>query len=74
LAREAEICFVNIALITDYDSGVEGDPSVKPVSHAEVLKAFEANLGRLRTLMGAVIESTPRERKCPCGAALQGAL
>jgi 5'-methylthioadenosine phosphorylase len=74
LAREAEICYVNIALITDYDAGVEGDPSVKPVSHHEVLKAFEANLGRLRTLIGAVIDATPRQRACPCGTALQGAL
>ncbi len=73
LAREAEMCYVNIALITDYDAGVEGDPSVKPVSHGEVLRAFESNLGRLRTLIGAVIESTPRERACACGTALQGA-
>ena len=32
LARELEICYVNISLITDYDAGLEGYPEIKPVS------------------------------------------
>jgi 5'-methylthioadenosine phosphorylase len=73
LAREAELCYVNIALITDYDVGVEGDPQAKPVSAEEVLAAFQANLGRLRDLITGIIADMPRERTCPCGSALASA-
>jgi 5'-methylthioadenosine phosphorylase len=73
LAREAELCYVNISLITDYDVGVEGDPEARPVSAEEVLRAFQANLGRLRDLITGIIAATPRERTCPCGSALAGA-
>lgn len=73
LARELELCYLNISLITDYDVGVEGDPTARPVTAEEVLKAFAANLGRLRELLGAIIAAIPAERTCPCGRALSGA-
>jgi len=73
LAREAELCFLNISLITDYDVGVEGDPRARPVSAEEVLRTFQANLDRLRELILGIIAATPRERTCPCGSALAGA-
>jgi 5'-methylthioadenosine phosphorylase len=69
LARELEMCVVNISLITDYDSGLIGD--VEPVSHAEVVKVFGENLNNLRQLLGKLVESIPIERKhCKCGEAL----
>ncbi|MEI4896522.1 hypothetical protein Q8G71_35095, partial [Klebsiella pneumoniae] len=37
LAREMEICYLNVSLITDYDVGVEGE-DVEPVSHEQVIK------------------------------------
>jgi 5'-methylthioadenosine phosphorylase len=41
LARELEMCYVNISLITDYDVGLEGmHGGIEPVSHAEVMKIF----------------------------------
>jgi 5'-methylthioadenosine phosphorylase len=73
LAREAELCFLNVSLITDYDVGVAGEADARPVSAEMVLQAFQANLGRLRELIVAVIEATPRERACGCGSALAGA-
>lgn len=73
LAREAEVCYVSISLITDYDVGVVGDPQARPVSAEEVLRTFQANLGRLRELITGVIASIPHERTCPCGSALSGA-
>jgi 5'-methylthioadenosine phosphorylase len=73
LAREAELCYLNISLITDYDVGVEGDPGARPVSAEVVLQAFQANLGRLREIILAVIHAAPRERTCGCGSALAGA-
>jgi 5'-methylthioadenosine phosphorylase len=72
LARELEICYLNVALITDYDVGVEGT-DVEPVSHEAVIKVFEENLVRLRDLLFAVIPSLPTERDCPCATALRGA-
>jgi 5'-methylthioadenosine phosphorylase len=71
LARELEICYVNVSLITDYDVGVEGE--VAAVSHEAVLEVFNANNDKLRQLLFSVIPSIPSERTCPCGTALTGA-
>ena len=69
LARELEICFANVALVTDYDVGVD---DISPVSHAEVLKVFGENLVALRDLLFAAIPAVPAERDCPCATALSG--
>jgi 5'-methylthioadenosine phosphorylase len=70
LARELEICYANISLITDYDVGVE---DVAPVTHEEVIRVFERNNDRLRDLLFAVIPALPAGRECPCPTALEGA-
>ncbi len=70
LARELELCYANISLITDYDVGVEGVP---PVTHEEVVRVFTENNERLRDLLFAVIPALPDERDCPCATALTGA-
>jgi len=70
LARELELCYANISLITDYDVGVEGVP---PVTHEEVVRVFTENNEKLRDLLFAVIPDLPAERDCPCATALQGA-
>jgi 5'-methylthioadenosine phosphorylase len=72
LARELEMCFLNISLITDYDVGVEGT-DVEPVSHDQVIKVFQENLGKLRDLLFRIVPEIPAERNCPCATALQGA-
>jgi 5'-methylthioadenosine phosphorylase len=72
LARELEMCFLNISLITDYDVGIEGE-DVDPVSHETVIKVFQENIERLRGLLFAVIPALPVERECPCATALEGA-
>jgi 5'-methylthioadenosine phosphorylase len=71
LARELELCYVNIALITDYDVGVEGE--VPPVSHEAVIEVFNANNDRLRELLFALVPKIPKERACICSTALTGA-
>ncbi len=71
LARELEICYVNISLITDYDAGLEGHPDVKPVTHEEVLRVFNQNNAKLRDLLFAFIEAIPAQRGCDCGTTLQ---
>ena len=70
LAREQQICYANIPLVTDYDVGA-GD--VPPVTHHEVVRVFDENNARLRDLLFAVIPALPRERSCPCATALEGA-
>lgn len=73
LARELELCMLGIALVTDYDVGLEDDPDVTPVSSREVLETFQANLHQLRRLLTELVPRVPRERRCQCGSALQGA-
>jgi 5'-methylthioadenosine phosphorylase len=69
LARELELCFGTVALVTDYDVGVEDIPAV---THEEVLKVFAENLDTLRELLFATIPAVPAERTCPCATALAG--
>jgi 5'-methylthioadenosine phosphorylase len=72
LARELEICYLNVALITDYDVGVEGQDA-EPVTHEMVINVFQENNAKLRDLLFSVIPALPTERDCPCATALQGA-
>jgi 5'-methylthioadenosine phosphorylase len=74
LARELEMCYVNVSLITDYDSGLEGDPDVKPVSAADVVQLFASNNARVRDLILRLIPQIPAERTCPCATAMKGAV
>ncbi len=70
LAKEAEMCFANVALVTDYDVGVD---DIAPVSHAEVLKVFGENIDALRGLLFAAIPAVPADRTgCSCADALGG--
>jgi len=73
LARELEICYVNISLITDYDVGLEGEPGIEPVSHEEVMKVFASNNERVKQAIFGIVEAIPAERTCTCGSALTGA-
>jgi 5'-methylthioadenosine phosphorylase len=69
-ARELEICYANVSLITDYDVGVEGAP---PVTHEDVVRVFAENNARLRDLLFSLVPALPEERTCPCATALTGA-
>ena len=71
LARELEMCYVNVALITDYDVGVEGESAA--VSHEEVLRVFSENNEKLRSLLFSLVPAIGEERNCPCASALAGA-
>ena len=74
LARELELCYVNVSLITDYDVGLEGRPDVEPVSVAGVIEVFARNNARVRDLLLRLIPRIPRERSCGCASALTGAV
>ncbi|MGE5577333.1 MAG: hypothetical protein ACM3TT_09110, partial [Syntrophothermus sp.] len=65
---------VNIALITDYDAGLEGQPEIEAVSHEAVLKVFNENNEKLKKLLYEMIEQLPAERAhCTCGEILKHA-
>lgn len=56
LANEAGIDYVNISLITDYDAGLEDDPTIQPVTHEAVTEIFERNIENLRDVVYRVID------------------
>lgn len=71
LARELELCYANISMVTDHDVGVAG---AEAVTQEEVVRVFEQNNARLRELLFAVlprIGSQPAEHLC--ATALRGA-
>lgn len=70
LARELEMCYVNIALITDYDAGLVGLPGIQPVTVDQMLAVFESNNERVKKLILAMISAVPEERHCECGQTL----
>jgi 5'-methylthioadenosine phosphorylase len=73
LARELEMCYVNIALVTDYDVGLEGDLDLKPVSTEEVIQVLARHNDRVRTAIGEIIAHIPAEYACECHEALSRA-
>ena len=70
LARELEMCYANISLITDYDVGIEG---MAPVSHHEVIEVFNRNNERVKAAIGTILKNVPLESDCSCRHALEGA-
>jgi 5'-methylthioadenosine phosphorylase len=73
LARELEMCYVNISLITDYDAGLAGQAGIEPVTHEAVIKVFNENNERIKKVIFELVERMPKERTCACGSALAGA-
>ena len=69
LAREMEICYVSIAMVTDYDVWAE-----KPVSSDEVVETMRENSAKFKKLIMDALPGMPTERKCGCGEALKYAL
>ncbi|MBV9581615.1 MAG: S-methyl-5'-thioadenosine phosphorylase, partial [Chloroflexi bacterium] len=74
LARELEMCYVNIALITDYDAGLEGAGGIEPVSVAEVVQVMNANNDHVRRLIQELVPRLDDARTCPCARALHNAV
>jgi 5'-methylthioadenosine phosphorylase len=74
LARELEMCYANISLITDYDAGLAGREGVPPVSVAEVERVFAGNNDRVRDLILGLVPRLPAARECPCPSAMRGAV
>jgi 5'-methylthioadenosine phosphorylase len=74
LARELELCYVNLMLVTDYDVGLEGMPDVPPVSADAAFEVFQQNLDRLRALLFRAIPKIGPQPDCVCASALSSAI
>jgi 5'-methylthioadenosine phosphorylase len=72
LAREAEMCYATLALVTDYDCWHETEADV---TVAAVIENLRANAALAAEILGHVIRHLPRERVvCGCGRALEHAI
>ena len=71
LAREAELCYAMLAMVTDYDVWHESEADV---SVEAVLGHLQANLATSARLLSAIAESGLPERTCNCADALRDAM
>ncbi len=71
LAREAEICYATIAMITDYDCW---HPEHESVTAAQIITMLNQNATNAQNVLREAVKSMPAERKCKCGAALAHAM
>lgn len=71
LAREAELCFASLALVTDYDCWKS---DAEHVVIEEVLRILAANAQLAQRAVAGVAERLPAARTCACGSALQNAI
>jgi 5'-methylthioadenosine phosphorylase len=69
LAREAEICYLPINLVTDYDVW-----SDKLLSVDEIVMTLKENVNKIRRILENIIPIIPDERNCLCENALKDAL
>lgn len=69
LAREAELCYACIAMVTDYDVWAD-----KPVTAEMVSSVMKMNVENAKRLITTSIESMPTQRNCDCGRSLEGAM
>jgi 5'-methylthioadenosine phosphorylase len=76
LCRELGVCYAGLALVTDYDTGVEGSSEVEAVTMSDVFAVLQANVSRTRSLLHEAIPSLPSaDEPCSCRSALdQGPL
>ena len=69
LAREAELCYASISIVTDYDVWAES-----PVSTKEVIEKAKKSNEDLKKLILEILPQMPKTRTCKCGSALKDAL
>ncbi len=71
LAREAEICYATLALVTDYDCWHESEETVTVEA---VIKILKENVETAKKIIREAILKVPEKRNCPCSKALANAI
>ncbi len=71
LAREAEICYVTVAMVTDYDCWHADHDAVEVT---DIIRVLVLNAENAAKVVAAAVKSMPSDRTCKCGVSLQHAL
>jgi 5'-methylthioadenosine phosphorylase len=71
LAREAEICYVTVAMVTDYDCW-HADHAAVTVT--DIIANLNKNAENAAKVVAAAVAAMPAERACECGSALAHAI
>ncbi len=71
LAREAEICYATIAMITDYDCW---HPQHDAVTLSEIISNLNRNAENVQRAVKEAVRDLPEDRACKCGSALAHAI
>jgi 5'-methylthioadenosine phosphorylase len=71
LAREAEICYATVAMITDYDCW---HPEHSSVTLEEIISNLNKNAENAQAVVREAVRAMPAERSCKCGSALAHAI
>jgi len=71
LAREAEMCYASLAVVTDYDCW---HPGYESVTTDMILTNLEKGVDTAKQILKLAIPSMPQERDCVCAAALENAI
>jgi len=71
LAREAEVCYATVAMITDYDCW---HPDHDSVTLEQIMNNLSRNAENAQNTIRSAVKAMPAERSCKCGSALAHAL
>src|SRR5260221_2837980 len=71
LAREAEICYGSLAMITDFDCW---HPEHDSVTYSQIIATLNQNAENAQRVLREAVRAMPVERSCKCGTALQHSL
>jgi len=71
LAREAELCYVTVAMVTDYDCW---HPHHDSVTVNQILAVLTKNAEHAAKVVRETVAAMPKDRSCKCGSALAHAI
>ena len=71
LAREAELCYVTVAMVTDYDCW---HPDHDSVTADQIVAVLLKNADNATKVLRSIVATIPQDRGCKCGSALAHAI
>jgi 5'-methylthioadenosine phosphorylase len=69
LAREAELCYAGVSVVTNYAAGITG----KKLTATEVVDTMNNTAALLKKLLAETLKLVPSERGCSCKEAMRNA-
>ena len=73
LSREQEMCYLNLALVTDYDAGLKGEEEYRRVTAHDVARVMAQNVTLVQRVLERLVPSIPDQPSCECQDALAAA-